>query len=109
MLRLSLIHIFTFDHVWFKYKKEAEEYVLSDISLEIKAGETVGIIGETGAAKTTLVQLIPRLYEATEGVVSIDGRPVWQYPLTHLRDAVGVVLQKNTLFSGCLLYTSRCV
>lgn len=89
-----------FDHVSFKYNKDAKEYVLSDISLHIKAGQTVGIIGQTGAAKTTLVQLIPRLYEATEGTVSIDGHPVWEYPLKGLRDSIAMVLQKNTLFSG---------
>lgn len=92
-----------FDHVWFKYKKEAKEYVLSDISLHIGAGQTVGIIGQTGAAKSTLVQLIPRLYEAERGVVRVDGIPVQEYPMEQLREAVGVVLQKNTLFSGSLL------
>lgn len=92
----------TFDHVSFKYQKEAEEFVLSNISLDIPAGQTVGIIGGTGSAKTTLVQLIPRLYEATQGEVRIDGRPVGNYPLEHLRDAVAVVLQKNTLFSGTI-------
>lgn len=92
-----------FQHVWFKYKKEAKEYVLSDISLHIKPGQTVGIIGQTGAAKTTLVQLIPRLYDVEKGVIKIDGIPVQEYPLKHLRDAVAVVLQKNTLFSGTLL------
>jgi ATP-binding cassette subfamily B multidrug efflux pump len=88
----------TFDHVSFKYKKNAKEYVLSDVSLDIKPGQTVGIIGGTGSAKTTLVQLIPRLYEATEGEVLIDGKPVKAY----LRDAVAVVLQKNTLFTGTI-------
>lgn len=91
-----------FDHVSFKYKENAEEYVLSDVCLDIKPGQTVGIIGGTGSAKTTLVQLIPRLYEATEGTVFIDGKPVWKYPLEHLRDAVAVVLQKNTLFTGTI-------
>ena len=66
----------TFDHVWFKYKDEAKEYVLSDISLHISAGKTVGIIGQTGAAKTTLVQLIPRLYDPQKGTVRVDGIPV---------------------------------
>src|SRR5699024_10215390 len=61
-----------FDHVYFKYKKEAKEYVLSDISFHIKPGQTVGIIGQTGSAKSTLVQLIPRLYDVTEGQVLID-------------------------------------
>ena len=74
--------------------------MLSDISLHIKAGQTVGIIGQTGAAKSTLVQLIPRLYEATKGTVLVDGHPVWEYPLRELRDSIAVVLQKNTLFSG---------
>ena len=96
-----------FAHVWFKYKKEAKEYVLSDISFHIEAGQTVGIIGQTGAAKSTLVQLIPRLYDATEGVVKVDGIPVREYPMAHLRDAVAVVLQKNTLFSGSLLNNLR--
>ena len=89
-----------FDHVYFKYDAQAEEYVLSDISFHIKPGQTVGIIGQTGAAKSTLVQLIPRLYEATEGTVYIDGRPVCRYPLKNLRDSIAMVLQKNTLFSG---------
>ena len=92
-----------FDHVWFKYKKEAREYVLSDISFHIEPGQTVGIIGQTGAAKTTLVQLIPRLYEAEKGRICIDGIPVGEYPMEHLRDAIAMVLQKNTLFSGSLL------
>ena len=92
-----------FDHVWFKYKKEAREYVLSDISFHIEPGQTVGIIGQTGAAKTTLVQLIPRLYEAEKGRICIDGIPAEEYPMEHLRDAIAMVLQKNTLFSGSLL------
>lgn len=89
-----------FDHVYFKYNADADEDVLSDISFHIKPGQTVGIIGQTGAAKSTLVQLIPRLYETTQGTVSIDGRPVCEYPLKHLRDSIAMVLQKNTLFSG---------
>lgn len=96
-----------FEHVWFKYKKEAKEYVLSDISFHIEAGQTVGVIGQTGAAKSTLVQLIPRLYDATEGVVKVDGIPVQEYPMAHLRDAIAVVLQKNTLFSGTLMDNLR--
>ena len=92
-----------FDHVWFKYKKEAKEYVLSDVSFNIEAGQTIGIIGQTGSAKTTLVSLIPRLYDATKGTVRIDGIDVKKYPMRHLRDAIAVVLQKNTLFSGSLL------
>lgn len=92
-----------FDHVWFKYKKEAKEYVLSDVSFNIEAGQTIGIIGQTGSAKTTLVSLIPRLYDATKGTVRIDGIDVKKYPMRHLRDAIAVVLQKNTLFSGSLI------
>ena len=93
----------TYENVWFKYKKEAKEYVLSDVSFKIEPGQTVGIIGQTGSAKTTLVQLIPRLYDATQGTVKIDGIDVRKYPMKHLRDAVSVVLQKNTLFSGTVL------
>ena len=89
-----------FDHVYFKYKKEAREYVLSDISFHIKPGQTVGIIGQTGSAKSTLVQLIPRLYDVTEGQVLIDGIPVREYPIRELRESIAMVLQKNTLFSG---------
>lgn len=92
-----------FENVWFKYKKEAKEYVLSDVSFKIEPGQTVGIIGQTGSAKTTLVQLIPRLYDATQGTVKIDGVDVRKYSMKHLRDAVSVVLQKNTLFSGTVL------
>ena len=92
-----------FENVWFKYKKEAKEYVLSDVSFKIEPGQTVGIIGQTGSAKTTLVQLIPRLYDVTQGTVKIDGVDVRKYPMKHLRDAVSVVLQKNTLFSGTVL------
>lgn len=89
-----------FEHVYFKYKEDAKEYVLSDISFEIGPGETVGIIGQTGAAKSTLVQLIPRLYEATVGSIFIDGHPIYEYTQDHLRDSIAMVLQKNTLFSG---------
>ena len=92
-----------FDHVWFKYKKEAKEYVLSDVSFNIEAGQTIGIIGQTGSAKTTLVSLIPRLYDATKCTVRIDGIDVKKYHMRYLRDAIAVVLQKNTLFSGSLL------
>ena len=91
-----------FSHVYFKYREKAKEYVLSDINLHIRAGQTVGIVGQTGSAKTTLVQLIPRLYDVTEGKLLIDGKPVEKYPLRHLRDFVAMVLQKNTLFSGTL-------
>ena len=91
-----------FQHVDFKYREDAEKYVLSDISLHIDAGQTVGIVGQTGSAKTTLVQLIPRLYDITAGHLLIDGRPVENYPLKELRDSIAMVLQKNTLFSGTL-------
>lgn len=96
-----------FNHVWFKYKSTAKEYVLSDISFHIQAGQTVGIIGQTGASKSTLIQLIPRLYDATEGEIKIDGVDVKKYPIRHLRDAIAVVLQKNTLFSGSLIDNLR--
>lgn len=91
-----------FENVSFKYKDTAKEYVLSDISFEIKPGQTVGIIGQTGAAKSTLVQLIPRLYEATSGNIYIDGYPIYEYTQDHLRDSIAMVLQKNTLFSGSI-------
>lgn len=89
-----------FEHVNFKYKETAKEYVLSDISFEIKPGQTVGIIGPTGAAKSTLVQLIPRLYEVSSGCIYIDDHPLYEYTQEHLRDSIAMVLQKNTLFSG---------
>lgn len=90
----------TFENVSFKYKTDAQEYALSNVNLHIKAGQTVGILGGTGSAKSTLVQLIPRLYDATTGVVKVGGRDVREYDLQALRDAVGIVLQKNVLFSG---------
>ena len=89
-----------FEGVSFKYHAGAREYALSGVDLHIKAGQTVGILGGTGSAKTTLVQLIPRLYDATEGAVKVGGRDVREYDLAALRDAVGIVLQKNVLFSG---------
>lgn len=91
-----------FDHVSFKYDLSSPEWILEDVDLHIASGQTVGILGGTGSAKTTLVSLIPRLYEATEGTVSVGGRPVKDYTMEHLRDAVSVVLQKNTLFSGTI-------
>ena len=96
-----------FDHVWFKYRPEAKEYVLEDITFHIEPGQTVGIIGQTGSAKTSIVQLIPRLYDASRGTIKIDGREVSEYTLEHLRDSVAMVLQKNTLFSGTLLSNLR--
>lgn len=91
-----------FDHVWFKYSASAEGWNLADIDLHIKSGMTVGIIGATGSAKSTLVQMIPRLYEADRGTVRVGGHPVQAYTMEHLRDACAMVLQKNTLFSGSI-------
>ncbi len=90
----------SFENVSFKYNSGAQEYALSDVNLEIPAGQTVGILGGTGSAKSTLVQLIPRLYDATLGTVRVGGRDVRDYDLYALREAVGIVLQKNVLFSG---------
>lgn len=89
-----------FEHVYFKYKETAKEYVLSDISLDIESGQTVGIIGSTGSSKSTLVQLIPRLYDVTAGNIVIDGHPIYEFTQRKLRDSIAMVLQKNTLFSG---------
>lgn len=89
-----------FKNVSFKYKESAQENVLSNINLHIESGSTVGILGGTGSAKTSLVQLIARLYDVSEGEILIDGHNVKDYSLEYLRDQVGMVLQKNTLFSG---------
>ncbi len=91
-----------FKDVTFAYKKGTGEPVLSHINLSIKSGETIGIIGGTGSAKTSLVQLIPRLYDVSEGSVTVGGRDVREYDIEVLRDAVGMVLQKNVLFSGTI-------
>ena len=93
-----------FENVSFCYsdEKDKEKFALRDINLSIKAGETVGIIGETGSSKSTLVQLIPRLYEATKGSVKVGGVDVRDYDLETLRDSVSMVLQKNVLFSGTI-------
>ena len=91
-----------FKDVNFKYSNTAKKYALSDIDLEIKSGETVGILGGTGSSKTTLIQLIPRLYDATEGEVLVGGVNVKEYDLDTLRKEVAVVLQKNVLFSGTI-------
>ncbi len=91
-----------FDGVSFKYTAGAERYALEDIDLHIKTGETIGIIGGTGSSKTTLVNLISRLYDATVGAVSVGGHDVREYDLTVLRDSVSVVLQKNELFTGTI-------
>ena len=91
-----------FDSVTFRYYKNSEEAVLDNISFKIEAGMTVGIIGSTGCGKTTLVSMIPRLYDVDTGDVKIDGRSVKEYSLHHLRESVGMVLQKNLLFSGTI-------
>lgn len=90
------------ENVCFKYKKNGKKNVIDNINLHIKPGETVGIIGGTGSAKTTLVHMIPRLYDVTEGVVKVGGRPVSDYTLKNLRDSVAMVLQVNLLFSGTI-------
>ncbi len=91
-----------FDNVSFKYSANAERSVLSDIDLHIRSGETIGIIGGTGSSKTSLVNLISRLYDVTEGDVKVGGLNVKEYDLTALRNQVSVVLQKNELFSGTI-------
>ena len=91
-----------FDHVSFKYSEHAERMALTDIDLHIKSGETIGIIGGTGSSKSSLIQLISRLYDATEGSVKVGGRDVRDYDLEALRNQVAVVLQKNVLFSGTI-------
>ena len=91
-----------FDHVSFKYSKKAERYALSDIDLHIKSGEVIGILGGTGSSKSSLIQLIPRLYDVTEGAVRVGGEDVRRYDLETLRNQVAVVLQKNVLFSGTI-------
>lgn len=89
-----------FEDVAFKYHEDAKEYALSGVNLHIPAGQTVGIIGGTGASKTTLVQLIPRLYDVSTGCVKVAGHDVRDYDLFALRDAVNITLQKNVLFAG---------
>ena len=91
-----------FDNVNFKYSKDAEKFALSDINLTIASGETVGILGGTGSSKTSLIQLIPRLYDVTEGSVKVGGADVRDYDLDVLRKEVSIVLQKNVLFSGTI-------
>lgn len=91
-----------FDHVSFSYSQNPEKLCLKDIDLHIKSGETIGIIGGTGSAKSSLVQLIPRLYDITSGTLKVGGRDVRDYDLEVLRDAVSMVLQKNVLFSGTI-------
>ncbi len=91
-----------FDHVTFRYDPKSRRRALADINLDIKSGETIGIIGSTGSSKTTLIQLISRLYDVSEGSVKVGGVDVRDYDLKTLRDAVAVVLQKNVLFSGSI-------
>jgi ATP-binding cassette subfamily B multidrug efflux pump len=96
-----------FDHVNFSYKKGSGEYVLKDINLNIHAGETIGIIGGTGSAKSSLVNLISRLYDVTTGSIKVGGMDVRSYDMETLRNQVAVVLQKNVLFSGTILENLR--
>ena len=96
-----------FDHVYFKYHPTAEGWNLEDVSLSIRSGMTVGIIGGTGSAKTTLVSLIPRLYEVNDGAVYVGGHNVKEYTMETLREACAMVLQKNTLFSGTVAENLR--
>ena len=91
-----------FNNVSFKYKADAEKFALSNVNLKIKSGETIGIIGSTGSSKSTLVNLISRFYDTTEGEVKVAGRNVKEYDLKTLRDNVSMVLQKNVLFSGTI-------
>ena len=91
-----------FDNVSFKYSKRADRYALENINLHIKSGQTIGILGGTGSSKTSLVNLVSRLYDVTEGEVKVGGVDVKDYDLVTLRDAVSVVLQKNVLFSGSI-------
>ena len=91
-----------FENVNFKYAETAEKMALSNIDLHIRSGETIGVIGGTGSSKSSLIQLISRLYDATEGSVKVGGVDVREYDLTSLRDEVSVVLQKNVLFSGTI-------
>lgn len=96
-----------FKDVSFRYSEKAERNALEDINLTIKSGETIGIIGGTGSSKSTLVQLIPRLYDVTEGTLTVGGIDVKDYDLIALRDAVSVVLQKNVLFEGTIAENIR--
>ncbi len=96
-----------FDHVSFKYSEKSKKFALSDIDLHIPSGATVGIIGGTGSSKTSLIQLISRLYDVSKGSVKVAGKDVREYDLESLRDAVAVVLQKNVLFSGTIKENMR--
>lgn len=96
-----------FDNVYFKYAEEAERFALENINLEIRSGEVIGVIGATGSAKSTLVQLIPRLYDVSSGAVLVGGVDVRDYDLEVLRRSVAMVLQKNVLFSGTIAENLR--
>ncbi len=96
-----------FDHVSFSYAKDKNKLCLNDISLKIKSGETIGIIGGTGSSKSSLVQLIPRLYDTTSGKVFVGGEDVRDYDIEVIRDSVAMVLQKNVLFSGTIAENLR--
>lgn len=96
-----------FDHVDFKYSGKGKRKALADIDLKIESGQTIGIIGSTGSSKSTLIQLIPRLYDVTSGTVRVGGVDVREYDLDALRDSVAVVLQKNVLFSGTIKENMR--
>ena len=96
-----------FEHVNFRYKENAKEWVLQDINLDIHSGETIGIIGGTGSAKSSLANLISRIYDVSEGSVKVGGKDVRKYDLETLRNEVAVVLQKNVLFSGTILENLR--
>ena len=96
-----------FEHVMFQYSEQAEKPVLNDVTLHIRSGQTVGIVGGTGSSKSSLVQLIPRLYDVTGGSLKVGGRDVRDYDLTVLRDQVAMVLQQNVLFSGTIAENLR--
>ena len=97
----------SFEHVNFSYHENAEEWVLKDINLEIHSGETIGVIGGTGSSKTSLANLISRIYDVSEGCIKVGGKDVHSYDLETLRNQVAVVLQKNVLFSGTILENLR--
>ena len=96
-----------FDHVTFRYNAGSEKPILSDINLSIRSGETIGLIGGTGSAKSSLVNLISRLYDVQEGAVKVGGLDVRKYDMEALRNQVSVVLQKNVLFSGTIFENLR--
>ena len=96
-----------FEHVSFRYRKDAEDFVLKDIDFSVQSGETIGVIGGTGSAKSSLVNLISRLYDVDEGSIKVGGIDVREYDLEVLRNQISVVLQKNVLFSGTILENLR--